>query len=71
MLLEANVGVKFPNCSEATQFFFKVAGFFVSFNQRSQQDATRIDSAVFFSGKLKATVRNSGASEQFESPIIT
>ena len=68
--ISAAVGVKFPNCSEATQFFFKLAGFFVLFSQRSPQDVTRIDSAVFFCGKLKATIRNSGASEQFESPII-
>ena len=39
----------------------------VSLSQRSPPDATRIDSAMFsVCGKIKDTIRSSGASEQFE-----
>ena len=56
------MGVDFPNCSEARFLLFLLftvwvlsfqivqkQGFFcVSFKQRSTEDATRIDSAVFY-----------------------
>ena len=68
MLLPANVGVEFPNCSEASQFFFKLArGLFCLIKPKISTRRHQNRQHNVFSSQLKATIRNSGASEQFES----